>query len=76
MSSVESTSNASDAAQLAKEKLQTRFNTNFNTWFASKKQNPNIKSDETYQTIVAAVEQWANGERFKEDMTSYNYGKR
>jgi hypothetical protein len=75
MNSTQSTSNAGDASQTIKEEHLTRFNTNFNAWFASK-QKPTIRSDEKYAEIVKAVEQWAEGERFKDDMTSYNYGSR
>ena len=67
--STQSTSNAGDASQSVKEDHRTRFNTKFNGWFASKKQNPSIKSDTNYQEIVNAVQQWASGERFNGDMT-------
>jgi hypothetical protein len=75
MSSIESTSNADDMSQSAKEDHRTRFNTSFNRWLESKTK-PTIRSDETYNQIVTAVEKWANGERFSDDMTSYNYGSR
>jgi hypothetical protein len=61
MSDTQSTSNSGDASQSAKEDYRTRFNTKFNTWFASKKK-PTIKSDEIYDRIVSAVEEWAGGE--------------
>jgi hypothetical protein len=75
ISSAESNFNANDATQSVKEEHRTRFNTGFNAWFASKKQ-PTIKSDETYAEIINAVEKWADGDRFKGDITNYNYGSR
>ena len=64
MSVTQSTSSAGDASQSVKEDHRTRFNTKFNAWSTSKKQKPNIESDENYDQIVNAVEQWATGERF------------
>lgn len=74
--SSESSNDDHDATVQVKESIRVKFASNFNTWLTSKKTSANIKSDEVYNNIVTAVQKWATGERFKNDMTSYNYGSR